>query len=60
VQIDSKWEINRRTITLDSTIGEGEFGRVAKASVENLNNSVGFTTVAVKMLKGALVEHMLY
>lgn len=33
-------------------MGEGEFGKVVKATAFRLKGKAGYTTVAVKMLKG--------
>lgn len=44
--------MSRNQIALESTIGEGEFGRVVKAKVSNLHDAIGTTVVAIKMLKG--------
>lgn len=37
---------------LGKTLGEGEFGKVVKATAFRLKGKAGYTTVAVKMLKG--------
>lgn len=37
---------------LGQTLGEGEFGKVVKATAFRLKGKAGYTTVAVKMLKG--------
>lgn len=48
---DSKWEFPRVQLTLDITLGEGEFGKVVKGFASDIDNRPGVTTVAVKMLK---------
>ena len=47
------WEINREQVKIIKVIGKGTFSRVAKATVWNLSDNQEYTTVAVKMLKGA-------
>lgn len=49
--INSKWEFPRSHLILDSNLGEGEFGKVVKGFATDIDNKVGITTVAVKMLK---------
>ena len=39
---------------LGKTLGEGEFGKVVKATAFRLKGKAGYTTVAVKMLKGTV------
>jgi proto-oncogene tyrosine-protein kinase Ret len=39
-------------LVLGKTLGEGEFGKVVKATAFRLKGKAGYTTVAVKMLKG--------
>lgn len=39
---------------LGKTLGEGEFGKVVKATAFRLKGKAGYTTVAVKMLKGKM------
>ncbi|XP_062926605.1 proto-oncogene tyrosine-protein kinase receptor Ret isoform X1 [Mobula hypostoma] len=48
---DPKWEFARKNLVLGKTLGEGEFGRVVKATAFKLKGKAGYTTVAVKMLK---------
>lgn len=51
--LDSKWEIDRKNLTLGALLGEGAFGKVVKAEAFNIPPHGGVTmTVAVKMLKG--------
>lgn len=51
-QPDPKWEFPRGKLKLEKSIGEGEFGRVVQATAQNIGGNPGYTTVAVKMLKG--------
>ena len=54
--MDSRWEIPRCSISLDScSLGEGEFGRVVKATLVSPDSATGMT-VAVKMLKGSVYQ----
>uniref|UniRef100_A0A671PHF4 receptor protein-tyrosine kinase n=1 Tax=Sinocyclocheilus anshuiensis TaxID=1608454 RepID=A0A671PHF4_9TELE len=46
-----KWEFPRKNLVLGKTLGEGEFGKVVKATAFRLKGKAGYTTVAVKMLK---------
>ncbi|CAG2225130.1 RET [Mytilus edulis] len=48
---DAKWEFEREHLQLDTTLGEGEFGKVVKAKAYNLDGKQNYTEVAVKMLK---------
>ncbi|KAG7279833.1 LOW QUALITY PROTEIN: hypothetical protein CRUP_013743 [Coryphaenoides rupestris] len=47
----SKVEFPRKNLVLGKTLGEGEFGKVVKATAFRLKGKAGYTTVAVKMLK---------
>lgn len=51
-QEDPKWEFPRKNLVLGKTLGEGEFGKVVEATAFRLKGKAGYTTVAVKMLKG--------
>ncbi|XP_055858361.1 uncharacterized protein LOC129920890 [Episyrphus balteatus] len=57
---DTKWEIARDQLILDTTLGEGEFGKVFKGYATDIPKHPGVTTVAVKMLKNGAnsVEYM--
>ena len=50
--IDKKWEFPRKHLLIEESLGEGEFGMVMKARGFNIDGKSGYTTVAVKMLKG--------
>lgn len=43
---------------LGKTLGEGEFGKVVKATAFRLKGKAGYTTVAVKMLKGNSMSNL--
>ncbi|XP_050715966.1 proto-oncogene tyrosine-protein kinase receptor Ret-like isoform X2 [Eriocheir sinensis] len=49
--IDRKWEFPRNRLVIEQTLGEGEFGKVMKAKAQGIGGNLGYTTVAVKMLK---------
>lgn len=49
--MDTKWELPRTRLSLDATLGEGEFGKVVKGYASDISGIPGITTVAVKMLK---------
>ena len=46
------WEIARNKVSIIKEIGEGAFGKVAKATAKNVRGNREERTVAVKMLKG--------
>lgn len=48
---NSAWEIPRDNIVLGQVLGSGAFGRVVKATVNDLLHSHSVTKVAVKMVK---------
>ena len=48
------WEINREQVKILKVIGKGAFSQVAKATVWNISGNEKCSTVAVKMLKGAI------
>jgi len=56
--LDWRWELDRVAVCLDSStlLGEGEFGRVVKATLITPGSAAGTgtTVVAVKMLKGCV------
>ncbi|BES92164.1 proto-oncogene tyrosine-protein kinase receptor Ret-like [Nesidiocoris tenuis] len=41
IEIDEKWEILRDNLTVEECLGEGEFGRVLKATAKDLRNLPG-------------------
>jgi len=53
--LDWRWELDRNAVSFDSStmLGEGEFGRVVKATLTT-PGSAASTIVAVKMLKGSV------
>ena len=48
------WEINREQVKVLKVIGKGAFSQVAKATAWNISGDEKYSTVAVKMLKGAI------
>ena len=48
------WEINREQVKVLKVIGKGAFSQVAKATACNVSGDEEYSTVAVKMLKGAI------
>lgn len=52
LQVDEQWEFPRENLFLEQSLGQGEFGRVVRARARDIAGVRGFTTVAVKMLKG--------
>ncbi|XP_076755260.1 protein kinase receptor Ret oncogene [Xylocopa sonorina] len=48
---DPKWEFPRSRLTIEQVLGEGEFGRVLRATAIDIGGVPGPTTVAVKTLK---------
>jgi len=48
------WEINREHVKVLKIIGKGAFSQVAKATAWNISGNEEYSTVAVKMLKGAI------
>ena len=53
IPLDREWEIDRESLILGETLGEGAFGVVVKAEALCLIPKSGsVSTVAVKMLKG--------
>ena len=61
MQIDRKWEIPRKHLTLEKTIGEGEFGKVMSAKMVDTTQPLGkiffintnffdFTTIFISQL----------
>ena len=54
--IDENWEIDRRCIKIKERLGEGAFGQVMKGVLYSLLNKPQQRGVAVKMLKGNIVQ----
>jgi len=54
------WEINREQVKVLKVIGKGAFSQVAKATALNINGDEEYSTVAVKMLKGAIKNPKLW
>ncbi|XP_078351543.1 fibroblast growth factor receptor 3-like isoform X2 [Oculina patagonica] len=50
------WEIARNKVSIVKVIGEGAFGKVAKATVKDVRGIPGERTVAVKMTKAHATE----
>lgn len=48
---DAKWEFDRTKLIMDTTLGEGEFGKVLKSYASDLDGDDTITTVAVKTVK---------
>ena len=48
------WEINREQVKVLKVIGKGAFSQVTKATAWNISGDEEYSTVAVKMLKGAI------
>ena len=48
----SKWEFPRSHLKLQEQLGEGQFGKVVKAQALDIAKTRGWSTVAVKMIKG--------
>ena len=55
IPLTKTWEVPQDKVNIVKVIGKGAFGQVAKATVENLFNVKGITTVAVKMLKSKVL-----
>ena len=53
------WEISREQVNIIKNIGKGAFSQVAKATAKNIHGNQGDVTVAVKMLKGYLINNVL-
>ncbi|NXU84264.1 VGFR1 factor, partial [Xiphorhynchus elegans] len=52
----SKWEIARERLKLGKSLGHGAFGKVVQASAFGIRKSPTCRIVAVKMLKGILLQ----
>ena len=55
IPLTKTWEVAQDKVNIVKVIGKGAFGQVAKATIENLHNVKGITTVAVKMLKSKIL-----
>ena len=51
------WEISREQVNIIKNIGKGAFSQVAKATARNIHGRLEDVTVAVKMLKGYLINN---
>ncbi|KAK4876399.1 hypothetical protein RN001_012821 [Aquatica leii] len=58
-ETDPKWEFPRNQLSIEQTLGEGEFGRVLRARAFNIGGQSGYATVAVKTLKNDAGEREL-
>ena len=54
------WELNREQVKILKVIGKGAFSQVAKATAWNIGGDEEYSTVAVKMLKGAIRNFKLW
>ena len=54
------WELNREQVKILKVIGKGAFSQVAKATAWNISGDEEYSTVAVKMLKGAIRNFKLW
>ena len=54
------WELKREQIKILKVIGKGAFSQVAKATAWNINGDEEYSTVAVKMMKGAIRNFKLW
>ena len=54
------WELNRKQVKILKVIGKGAFSQVAKATAWNISGDEEYSTVAVKMLKGAIRNFKLW
>jgi len=61
IPLDEEWEIEKESLILGETLGEGAFGVVVKAEALSLPSIPAcVSTVAVKMLKADATEHELH
>ena len=49
------WEVERQAVIIEKVIGKGAFGQVAQGKASNLRGREETITVAIKMLKGAVL-----
>ena len=50
------WEVAREDVIVETIIGKGAFGQVAKGTAKNLSFRSGRGNVAIKMLKGVYYQ----
>lgn len=48
------WEVQRENVIIETVIGQGAFGQVARGTASQLRGGRGTSTVAIKMLKGTV------
>lgn len=48
------WEVPRENVIIETVIGQGKFGQVARGTASQLQGRRGTSTVAIKMLKGTV------
>ena len=49
------WEMERQAVIIEKVIGKGAFGQVAQGKASNPRGREKTITVAIKMLKGAIL-----
>ena len=55
---EKNWEIPRESLVFVKVIGKGAFGQVAKGMATGIDNSKESRLVAIKMLKGAMLDRV--
>ena len=53
---EKTWEIPRESLVFVKVIGKGAFGKVAKGMATGIDNSKESRLVAIKMLRGAMLD----